>query len=106
MQKIRRSAKVRQVWVPKKEAQKIENTQANTSEVVGRRSDAKCTSLQHVESKRLNGQKRKGMYRKSNYIPQDPENIQNFRLGRVSFKRHTYMSTKIYPHGVSLNVRE
>ncbi|MQL96804.1 hypothetical protein Taro_029493, partial [Colocasia esculenta] len=34
-----------------------------------RRSDAKCTSLQHVEPKHLNGEKRKREYRKSNYTP-------------------------------------
>ncbi|MQL99324.1 hypothetical protein Taro_032046 [Colocasia esculenta] len=34
------------------------------------------------------------------------QSMQNLRLSRISFKRHTHMNTKTYPREVSPNVKE
>ncbi|MQL80879.1 hypothetical protein Taro_013346 [Colocasia esculenta] len=75
-QGIRHSPKLKQIRVPKKEAQKLRKMQANTPTTFSKRSNIKQASRQYAEPKRHQGQKRKGIYKKSSYTPQGPDNIQ------------------------------
>ncbi|MQL77965.1 hypothetical protein Taro_010391 [Colocasia esculenta] len=72
-QKTRHFTKLKKIWVPKKETQKFED-QANTSKMVWRKKNVKNNHLQDAGFEHSRGRKRKGMYRKSNYISQGPEN--------------------------------
>ncbi|MQL72984.1 hypothetical protein Taro_005319 [Colocasia esculenta] len=72
-QKTRRFTKLMKIWVPKKETQKFED-QANTSKMVWRKKNVKNNPLQDAGFEHSRGRKRKGMYRKSNYISQGSEN--------------------------------
>ncbi|MQL96630.1 hypothetical protein Taro_029311, partial [Colocasia esculenta] len=57
------------------EAQKLKKTQTDAPKVFSKRSNVKYASLQHIEPNYHHGQKRKGVYKKSSYTPQSPENI-------------------------------
>ncbi|MQL95298.1 hypothetical protein Taro_027966 [Colocasia esculenta] len=72
-QKTRRFTKLKKIWVPKKETQKFED-QANISKTVWRKKNVNNNPLQDAGFEHSRGRKRKGMYRKSNYISQGPEN--------------------------------
>ncbi|MQM22937.1 hypothetical protein Taro_055996, partial [Colocasia esculenta] len=72
-QKTRRFTKLKKIWVPKKETRKFED-QANTSKTVCRTKNVNNNPLQDAGFEHSRGRKRKGMYRKSNYIFQGPEN--------------------------------
>ncbi|MQL69835.1 hypothetical protein Taro_002106 [Colocasia esculenta] len=74
-QGTRHLPKFKQIWVPKKEAQKLKKMQANTPTTFSKRSNVKQASRQHAEPKYHQGQKRKGTYKKSSYTPQGPDNI-------------------------------
>ncbi|MQL89167.1 hypothetical protein Taro_021736 [Colocasia esculenta] len=70
---VEAGAKLKKIWVPKKETQKFED-QANTSKTVWRKKNVNNNPLQDAGFEHSRGRKRKGMYRKSNYISQGPEN--------------------------------
>ena len=73
-QKTRRFTKLKKIWVPKKETQKYEG-QVNTSKMAWRKKNIRDNPLQDAGFEQSRGQKRKGIYRKLNYISQDSENI-------------------------------
>ncbi|MQL87226.1 hypothetical protein Taro_019761, partial [Colocasia esculenta] len=72
-QKTWRFTKLKKIWVPKRETQKFED-QASTSKMVWRKKNVKNNPLQDAGFEHSRGRKRKGMYRKSNYISQGSEN--------------------------------
>ncbi|MQL73497.1 hypothetical protein Taro_005846 [Colocasia esculenta] len=72
-QKTRHFTKLKQIWVPKKEVQKFKKNQANASKVIQRKSSIKNIYPPYTGSEHSRGWKRKGVYKKSNYIPQGPE---------------------------------
>ncbi|MQL84299.1 hypothetical protein Taro_016799, partial [Colocasia esculenta] len=71
-QKTRHFTKLKKIWVPKRKSRKLKD-QVNASKVVWRKNNIKNTPPQNVGSEHPKGWKRKGIYRRSNYIPQGPE---------------------------------